>query len=315
MIQGTLLSANVGCFHPKGKNFTYSLFDPSLASMIGRKIQKEKDDICLIQEAWTFVDALFPRDFDEYEVLGLNDMIAVRKEFGYFEPGTYKCYSKRFIDPKTGLINHRGEGAYHGSTNPSEFGIPADFDVSSVIINVKQNRIQNNRQDEMEPRNATKEQNGTQNAEKILVVNVHVTSAPWNDERRAYEIREWIMKDAIAMANEKCGGNILIAGDFNEDETRNPKSKSSQAILELLNLPNMRDASNHSNESTTNYPIIKRKLDHMMGTAQFSDFRIEQPLLIEDIKLFKKKHKLSWMYIDHRSITAKFHFESQKAQK
>ena len=304
MIEGRLLSANVGCFHPKGKKFTYSLFDRSLAILIGKKIQKEKYDICLIQEGWTFVDELFPRESDEYEVLGLNDMIAVRKEYGSFEPGSYRSYSKQFINSETGLINILEEGAYNGSTNPSEFAVPADFDVTSVIINVKPNKIQIGQQNGKQ----TNQQNGKQTNEKILVVNVHVTSAPWNNERRAYEIRQWIINDAITLANEKCSGKVLIAGDFNEDETRNPNSKSSQAIVELLNKPNMKDASNGNMDSTTNYPLMKRKLDHMMGTAQFSDFRIEQPLLIEDLKVFKKKHRFSWMFIDHRSISARFQF-------
>jgi hypothetical protein len=285
MIQGSILSANIGCFHPKGKHYTYSLFDPNLAKLIGKKIHAEKYDICLLQEAWTFVEELFPKELDEYEVLGLNDMIGVRKSFGKFEPNSFRSYSKRFIQPNTGEIKAREKDDYSGSTNPNDFGIPADFDVTSAIIRTNET------------------------SEKILVVNVHVTSAPWNDERRAYEINEWIIKDAITRAKERCDGKIIIAGDFNEDETRNPKAKSSQAILALLQQPNIQDASNGRRVSTTNYPVIKRKLDHMLGTATFSNFTVGQPLLADDLKEFKKKHKFAWMYVDHRALSANFQFQ------
>ncbi len=285
MIKGSILSANIGCFHPKGKHYTYSLFDPTLAKMIGRKIHTAKYDICLLQETWTFVEELFPKEYSEYEVLGLNDLIAVHKSFGGFEPNSYRCYSKRFIRPNTGEITIRQEHEYNGSNDPEAFGIPADFDVTSAIIKTNQS------------------------SEKILVVNVHVTSGPWNDERRAYEINEWIIKDAFNRANKECDGRILIAGDFNEDETRNPKSKSSQAIKKLLQLPNIQDASLGSSASTTNYPLIKRKLDHMLGTSSFSEFAIGQPILADDLREFKKKHKFAWMYIDHRGLTSNFEFQ------
>jgi hypothetical protein len=286
-IHGTLFSANVGCFHKKGKEFTYSLFDPALAAMIGKKIQTEKFDICLLQEAWTFTDILFHSGTEEYEVLGLNDMIAVRKAFGHFEPGSYRSYSKRFINPRTREIKILDEEhgiTYNGSTDPEEFGVSIDFDVSSVIVVEKKT------------------------SKKILVVNVHVTSAPWNDEIRAAEIRNWIINDAIKRANELCEGRILIAGDFNEDEIRKHKTESAKAIKELLSVQGINDASQGSLESTVNYPLLKRKLDHMMGTAIFSNFRVGQPLLEEDVRKFKKEHKLAWMYIDHKCLTSDFSF-------
>lgn len=296
MIKGTFLSANLGNYHPKKAQYTYSLADSVLANLIHKKVIKIDPDLGVFQEIWTFTKEVLG---DNYYFLGQNDCIAVKKSFGRFISSTFKSHSVRFkkslgdpiypdLNDETAVqeqINQLNNSPYDGDPN-SKYGIPADFDVTSVIV----------------------EENQT--SKKIMVVNVHVHSQSKNDLIRAKEIKEWIIEDCITRANELTDGRILIGGDFNSDELRNDNSKSSESMKQIISMPNIKDASVENRETTTNYPFGKKRVDHIFGSSNFKNYKVQQSMMDEDFNKFKRKHPLTcWMYLDHKNVSAEFEFE------
>ena len=182
VLSGRILSANVGNFHPATAKYTYSLADTNLAHLIHNKIAELTPDICLLQEVWTFTNGVLG---DEYEWIGQNDSIAVKKTFGKLIRDTFRSHSIRFkksaLDnaiPNLNDLTAVQEQEERLKTNPyngepdSPYGIPADFDVTSVIVEHK-------------------------SGQRILLVNVHVISAPWHDYLRAPQLQAWIVEDCL----------------------------------------------------------------------------------------------------------------------
>jgi hypothetical protein len=296
-IKGQFFSANVGNFLPQKANFTYSLADPQLARLIHNQVKALDPDICVFQEIWTFTEEVLGSD---YEILGQNDCIAVKRDFGIIVPNSFRSHSIRFKksenDPALPAFDDEKaqdeqkkllqEIPYDGKKY-SQYGIPADFDVTSAIIEEK----------------ITKQ--------RFLIVNVHVQSAPWKDKSRARQLREWILEESITRANQECKGRILIAGDFNHDEDRQPNTESTAVIQAIMQIPNMHDASGNNHEVTTKLPrIIKNyRYDHIFGTASFSNFRVLEALTENDYRAFKKAHRVThWAHLDHKSLFTKFLF-------
>jgi len=250
--------------------------------------------VCAIQEIWTYTEEVFGED---YEIIGQNDCIAVKRAFGRIIPDSFISNSFQFthslgsarypnLKDTDAVILHKAKlkaTPYNGRRD-SVYGIPTDFDVTSCII---------------EPKDGL----------NFMLVNVHVHSAPHRDKIRAKEIREWIIHDCIPRSYEKCAGRIIIAGDFNQDELKYPKMESSHAIQELLSIPNMTDASIDNREPTMNLPVGKTRLDHIFGTCKFSNYQVDQSLTQEDLDKLKKRYKITWwMYLDHKNIYVDFAF-------
>lgn len=295
MIQGKLLTLNIGNSHPFKAKYTFSLADRNLALRINKKIKELDPDIICAQEIWTFTDEVFG---ESYEYLGQNDAIAVKKSFGTIVKDSFKSNSIQFkknidskiypnLKDKEALRNHLenlSKNPYNG-TKESPYGIPASFDVTSILV---------------KPHNSP---------DQFLLVNVHIHSQPVNDKIRAKEIRDWIINDCLVRANKLCNGRILIAGDFNHDENKWQKKESTKAIAELLSYPNMKDAASNNLGHTTNYPGLKYRLDHIFGTATFTNYQIHQSLINEDYNELKRKHKfIHWIYLDHKSLSVDFQF-------
>ena len=241
-IRGKFFSANVGNFLPQKANYTYSLADPELASLIHNQVIMLDPDVCVFQEIWTFTEEVLGSD---YEVLGQNDCIAVKRDFGIIVSNSFRSHSIRFKksenDPALPAFdNERAqdeqrkrlqECPYDGKKD-SPYGIPADFDVTSAIIEEKKTK------------------------QRFLVVNVHVQSAPWKDKIRARQLREWILEESITRANQECEARILIAGDFNHDEERQLNTESTDVIRAIIRLPNMQDASGNNHEVSDRKSVV-----------------------------------------------------------
>ncbi len=296
MVTGRFLSANVGTAHPRTKAYLFSLNDPARAALIHHKIAEIAPDIGVFQETWNFAPLLLG---DEYEFLGNNHTIAVKREFGRILTGSFRSHAIHFKksehdpvlpvkDDQEGLtrqLEQLRQVPYDGKIN-SPYGIPADFDVASAIIETK-------------------------GGDRILVGDVHVVSAPWNDALRARQLREWVVSDCFPRAQNECQGQLLLAGDFNDDELRRPRAHSAAAIHETLALPGMQDAALSNREVTTNYirPIHNWRYDHLIGTASFSDYRVQQSLMDKDLQELRQLHRVTWwMWIDHKSVSAIFNF-------
>lgn len=295
MIQGKLLTLNIGNSHPLKAKYTFSLADRNLALQINKKINELNPDIICAQEIWTFTEEVFG---DSYEYLGQNDAIAVKKSFGTIVKNSFKSNSIQFkrtledpiypnLKDNEALQKHLENLAklpYDG-TKESPYGIPTSFDVTSILV---------------QPNHSP---------DQFLLVNVHIHSQPSNDKIRAKEIRDWIINDCMVRADKLCNGRILIAGDFNHDENKWRKKETTKAINELLSYPNMKDAAGDNLGHTTNYPWLKYRLDHIFGTAIFSNYQIHQSLTDEDYNELKRKHKLTkWIYLDHKSLSVDFRF-------
>lgn len=295
MIQGRFLSSNVGNFMPTRKAYLYHLSDPALAKLIHNRVVELSPDIYAVQEIWTYLDEVLGTD---YEIVGTSDCIAVKKTFGKFVPGTFKSHTLRFkksaADPP--LPDFQDEAAmdaqreqlrkvpYDGSRD-SPYGIPADFDISSAIIETHETH------------------------ERVLIVNAHPTSAPWRDHIRANQFRSWVLDDCLARAKAKCEGRIFIAGDYNHDEIRQPDTETTVAIQELLAQPGMADACGGNYEATTNLPrsVTNYRYDHIIGTAKFQNYRAIYALTDTDFAQFKHQHRMTWwMHLDHKSVVADF---------
>ncbi len=296
MVTGRFLSANVGTAHPSAKAFLFGLNDPARAALIHQKISEIAPDIAVFQETWNFAPILLG---DAYEFLGNNHTIAVKREFGQILPGTFRSHATHFKksdrdpvlpakDDQEGLarqLEQLRQAPYDGQMD-SPYGIPADFDVASAIIE-------------------------THGGDRLLVGNVHVVSAPWNDVQRAKQLREWVVGDCIPRANADCQGHLLLAGDFNDDEVRRSNAESAAAIQEILALPGMQDAAMTNREVTTNYPrpIHNWRYDHLLGTASFSEYRVQQSLTDPDLEALRKQHRVTWwMWLDHKNVSAEFKF-------
>ncbi|MHA1340474.1 MAG: endonuclease/exonuclease/phosphatase family protein [Promethearchaeota archaeon] len=293
--KGKLLSINAGNAILSNIDYTYSLCDKGLAQKIAKKIKEINPDIICAQEIWTFHKILFG---DKYEYIGVNDSIAVKKDFGKIIKNTYKSHciffkkkaeSKKYPNArdKVAFLKHLKdleENPYDGSID-SPYGIPASFDVSSIILKVNNS------------------------AEKILVVDVHLDSKIYNDYLRKVQIKKWIIEDNILRMDKLGVKNILIAGDFNNDEFRAPILRASRAMKSLLKYKGIKDGTFFSMKSTTNY-IIPFKLDHIYGNARFSNYRISQSLIDKDFKELKKKYPISWwLLIDHKNLSVNFEFQ------
>ncbi len=296
MLTGRFLSANVGTAHPSAKAYMYGLNDPVRAALIHQKIAEIAPDIGVFQETWNFAPVLLDHDF---EFLGHNHTIAVRREFGRILPGSFRSHAVHFKksehdpvlplkDDQAGLTHQREQlrhAPYDGQID-SSYGIPADFDVASAVIE-------------------------TSGGNRILVGDVHVVSAPWNDALRAQQLREWVIGDCFPRAQNECQGHLLLAGDFNDDELRRPRAQSAAAIQEILALPGMQDAALSNWEVTTNYirPIHNWRYDHLLGTAAFSEYRVQQSLIDNDLQDLRHQHRVTWwMFLDHKNVSARFQF-------
>lgn len=297
MISGTVMAANVGNFLPSKGAYTFSLYSEALARLVHEQVHDFAPDICLLQEAWTFAGTIVGND---YEWLGLNDSIAVKKSFGRIVPGSFTSHSLHFVkhagapvDPPrkgkdvAGLLEQQRarllESPYDGTpSNP--YGIPVDFDVTGAVIE-------------------------TVAGDTLSVANVHVTSASWNDETRAREIRDWILDGAVSSAAADTGGRVIIGGDFNCDEDRQAKQESASAIKEILAVDGMNDAAAGDKSVTTNYPrfLGNYRYDHLLGTATFSDYAVDQSLRPPDLAEFRRRHRFTWwMHLDHQNVRAHF---------
>ncbi len=296
MVSGRFLSANVGTAHPRTKAYLFGLNDPARAALIHNKIGEIAPDIGVFQETWNFAPVLLG---NAYEFLGNNHTIAVKREFGRILPGSFRSHVSHFKksehdpvlpakDDQAGLTRQREQlrqAPYDGQMN-SPYGIPADFDLVSAIIE-------------------------TTGGDRILVGDVHVVSAPWNDVLRAQQLREWVVGDCFPRAHNECQGHLLLAGDFNDDELRRPRAQSAAAILEILALPGVQDSALSNREVTTNYirPIHNWRYDHLLGTASFSDYRVQQSLIDKDLQDLRRQHRVTWwMYLDHKNVSAVFKF-------
>ncbi|HMF31754.1 MAG TPA: endonuclease/exonuclease/phosphatase family protein [Candidatus Lokiarchaeia archaeon] len=296
MVTGIFLSANVGNTHPLKGGYLFGLADPAQGRLIHQKILEIDPDICVIQELWNFMAEVLG---DQYEALGYNHCIAVNPAFGHIVPGSFRSHAISFKQsPKGPVLPPRNDpGAIeeqlrrlqrqpYDGTPESPYGIPADFDVTSAIIE-------------------------TTGGTRILVACVHVMSAPWNDATRAKELREWLLEDCLTRAQQECEGRVLIGGDFNDDELRRPKAQTAEVTRQLLAVPGMHDAAINDREITTNYPRIlgNYRYDHLLGTAEFSDYKVQQSLTDSDFQQLKNEHRLTWwLYIDHRNVSARFEF-------
>jgi hypothetical protein len=290
---------------PKWVNYTYSLADPGLARMIRNKMLELDPTICLLQECWTFAPTILGED---YHILGQNDSIAIKKSFGSFRPGSFRSHSFRFKqnadapivpdpnDPVACENQHQclAKEPYDGTIN-SPYGIPIDFDVTRVIVD-------------------------TPCGKSLLLVNVHVQSAPWKDQLRATQLDQWILQEAIPLAQNECENRILIGGDFNHDEHRQASGQSAHIMRQILQQSRMSDAAssdptwsqNTIPRPTTNLPrIIKAyRFDHLYGTANFSQYRVQQSLTDAELMKFKSQHRMTWwLYLDHRNVSAEFNFD------
>lgn len=296
MIDGLVLSANLGNSFPHKKKTLYKLDDPQLAAQIHRRIAELSPDVCLIQEIWNLIPDVLGSD---YETIGASDCIAIKRSFGRIIPNSYHSHTFRFkrsalenpypkLNDPNAVAIHRQRlqiTPYDGKLD-SPYGIPADFDITTALIE-------------------------TANREQFMVANVHVVSAPWNDQKRANQLRSWLLEEAIPQAKAKTAGRILIGGDFNQDEGASPNSATAKVIRQILQMPDIVDAASHDPSATTNYPwpIPKLRLDHLFGTCRFSDYRVGHSLLPEDRENLKRSHPFTWwMYLDHLSITARFYF-------
>mgnify|MGYP006282345283 CR=1 FL=1 len=288
MIKGKIVSLNAGNFLPTTRKYTFSLASNDLARKIALKLEKIEADIIVAQEIWNFPERIFG---DKYDFRGLNDTIAVKKDFGTIVTESYRSNAKRFKNGLHGTVNSIPEAQlekdpYRGFVD-SKYGIPCDFDVTSLIVKHQET------------------------GQKLLIVNVHVHSSSKNDLVRAREIRSWIIEDCWNRAETETDGRVLIAGDFNQDEYRHPDAESSYAIRELKAIESIHDASKGDLTPTTNYPIFKSRLDHIFGSASFSDYDVQQSLLFDDFKGLKHRHPLTWwMHLDHRLIYTEFEFLS-----
>jgi len=296
MIDGSIWSSNVGNFHPRKFDYLCSLSDPKLAALLHDRIEEIQPDLCLIQEIWFFMQDVLG---DKYEMIGIHDTIAVKKTFGHIVPGSFKSHTFRFKKSATTPIYpdlkdskavdaHRHQletQPYYGELN-SSYGSPADFDIVTATIE-------------------------TVNGCRFKVANVHVTSASWRDKIRARELKQWILDEFIPQAQQETAGKMIIAGDFNQDELRQ-KGESSDRIKQIIQISGMHDASYKNREHTSNLPKIfpRLRLDHILGTAEFSDYQVMQALSTEGLNELKKHHPfLWWMHLDHKSLFAKFRFE------
>ncbi len=296
MVSGYFLSANVGTAHPRAKAYLYGLDDAARAALIHSKIAEIAPDIGVFQETWNFAPLLLG---DGYEFLGNNHTIAVKRQFGRILTGSFKSYAVHFKkserdpvlpakDDQVGLtaqLERLRQVPYDGRMD-SPYNIPSDFDVVTAIIE-------------------------TREGDRILVGDVHVVSAPWNDALRAKQLREWVISDAFPRAQKECQGHVLLAGDFNDDEIRRPQAQSAAAIQEILALPGMQDAAFSNREITTNYirPIHNWRYDHLLGTAAFSDYRVQQSLSDKDLQDLRRRHRVTWwLYLDHKNVSARFQF-------
>ncbi len=295
MVEGIIISANLGNFLPTKFDYTCSLSDKKLAHIIHQKIEKINPDICVFQEVWNFTDILVS---DNYEFIGLNDSIAVKKSFAEFIPDSFKSHSIHFKkssdsevypdDEKEREFQAHLEKLEHNPYNgnpDNQYGIPTDFDVSYVCIKIKESN------------------------QKMLLVNVHVKSGPWNDDERAKQIKDWIIEEAIPLAQEECNGNIIIAGDFNHDEERQGDTESSRLMKILTEKFGLDDSAHENHEVTTNYPFFLKdyRYDHIFGICEFSNYNVEQSLLKADFKKLKRRRFLIWwMYLDHKMVMANF---------
>jgi hypothetical protein len=295
MIAGLVLSANLGNFHPQKMKYLNSLADLNLAQLIHHKITELQPDIILFQEIGTFMDTVLDA---EYEYIGTHDTIAVKKSFGSIVPKSFKSHTFHFKkspnDPvypnekdQKAVEEHKLQLAkepYNGDPN-TPYGPPADFDIIWATIE-------------------------TLAGERFMAASVHVTSAPWNNKIRSKEIQEWVLEEFIPLAQSQVEGKMLIAGDFNQDELRQ-KGSSSVKIRELLSVPGMQDAAQNNREITTNYPRrFNYRLDHLLGTAQFTNYSVQQSLTQEDLKNFQALHRRTWwMYLDHKNVSAQFKFQ------
>jgi hypothetical protein len=296
-INGRILSANVGNFHPFTAAYTYSLADVTLARLIHKKFAELSPDICLLQEVWTFSAEVLG---DDYEWIGQNDTIAIKKSFGHLLRNTFRSHSLRFKKSASEPANPNlkdpvavadqeqklTESPYNGESD-SSYGIPADFDVTSVIAEL-------------------------QSGQKILLVNVHVISAPWHDHLRAPQLQAWIIDDCLPRARDLTNGRILIGGDFNHDEDRQASGQSAEKMRSILSWPGMNDAAGNDKRITTNLPKIVKgyRFDHIYGTATFSNYQLHQSLTDKDLQEFKRNHRMTWwMYLDHQSISSYFEFK------
>ncbi len=250
----------------------------------------------MFQETWNFAPILLG---DAYEFLGNNHTIAVKREFGRILPGSFQSHVIHFKksehdpvlpakDDTAGLQQQIEQlrGTPYDGRMDSAHGIPADFDVATAIIE-------------------------TSGGIRILVGDVHVVSAPWNDALRAQQFRDWVLGDCIPRAQKECQGYLLLAGDFNDDELRRPHAQSAAAIQEILAMPGMQDAAISNREVTTNYirPIHNWRYDHLLGTATFSDYRVQQSLMAKDFQELRQHHRVTWwMYLDHKNVSAIFKF-------
>jgi hypothetical protein len=291
---GTFFSANVGNTHPMKGAYLFGLCDPAFGRLIHKKILEVNPDVAVIQELWNFIGEVLGA---EYEALGYNHCIAVKPAFGHIVPGSFRSHAICFKQsPEGPIIPPRNdpialqeqverlkEQPYDG-TPTSPYGIPADYDVASAIIE-------------------------TTNGTCVLVASVHVMAAPWNDAKRAQQLREWLLEDCMARAQDECEGRILIGGDFNDDEQRRPKAKSADIIRQILAIPGMHDATAGDYSITTNYPRIfgNYRYDHLWGTADFANYKVQQSLVDEDFVQLRKQHQQTWWwYIDHRNVSAQF---------
>jgi hypothetical protein len=267
--------------------------------LMHNKILEINPDICLIQEIWTFTDEVLG---DQYDILGQNDCIGVKKSFGKIVPGSFKSHSIRFkksvtepiypdLKAEHGLEQYERQkiqlqkNPYDGKPS-SPYGIPVDFDITTAEIHPIQ-------------------------GENFMVANVHVRSGSWNDKIRAKQLKEWLLEDFISETMNKVQGRCLIGGDFNHDELKVPKSDSSLIIQKILATSGMNDASFNNREVTTNYIRLfsNWRYDHLMGTAQFDSYQVQQSLTDDDFQKFRKAHRITWwMHIDHKNVSVNFQF-------
>ena len=298
MIQGKILTANLGNVLPTKSKYTFSLSSSDLAEKISKKIHKESPDVLVLQEVWDFTRKILGK---KYDFLGLNDSIAVKKSFGRIKPDSFRSHAVRFkkslkseIYPNKDnpeSIKEQKEllerNPYTGSPN-SAYGIPVDFDLMSLVITTQ-----------------AKDQD-------VLIGNAHLRSGPWNSEERSAQITSWIIEDLIPRAESQCEGRLIIAGDFNHDEDRQ-KGKCSRLMRELSTKYDLNDAARENTEVTTNYPFFIKdyRCDHIFGTVDFSEYRVSQSLLKKDFTQLKRRKPLTWwMHLDHKMVSANFKFEN-----